>query len=486
MRIPFAVLIAFSSLSLHADQAPAEVDGALRARVNEFFTMQLNHQFRQAEALVAEDTKDFYYEAKKPNFKSFRIDGIEYSSDLQTAVVTIRGKNDVLFAGAGIVEMDFAERSKWKIENGKWCWYFDKDSLLNTPFGRVKAAPSDGAKPPSDGAGPVSPLGPFRSPSAAALRGGAVQVDRAQIQLDAGNPQPAVINLKNNLPGPVNLTVIDPPQGLKISIARPELAAGEATQVTIMPDPNATDRPTTVLLRAQPVNQIISIAIAWAPGPVSPLGPFRSPSAAELRGGAVQVDRAQIQLDDGNPQPAVINLKNILPGPVYLSVVELPPGLKVSIARPELAIGEATQVTFMPDPVAINRPATLRLLAQPGNQIISIAIAWPPGPVSPLGPSSAAELRAVEVDRAQIQLDDGNPQPVVINLKNILRGPVYLSVVETPRGLKISIARPNLAIGESTQVTVTPDPVEINRPSTLRLLAQPVGQIISIAITWAP
>jgi hypothetical protein len=140
----------------------------------------------------------------------------------------------------------------------------------------------------------------------------------------------------------------------------------------------------------------------------------------------------------------------------------------------------------MPDPVAINRPATLRLLAQPGNQIISIAIAWPPGPVSPLGPSSAAELRAVEVDRAQIQLDDGNPQPVVINLKNILRGPVYLSVVETPRGLKISIARPNLAIGESTQVTVTPDPVEINRPSTLRLLAQPVGQIISIAITWAP
>ena len=373
MRIPFAVLIAFSSLSLHADQAPAEVDGALRARVNEFFTMQLNHQFRQAEALVAEDTKDFYYEAKKPNFKSFRIDGIEYSSDLQTAVVTIRGKNDVLFAGAGIVEMDFAERSKWKIENGKWCWYFDKDSLLNTPFGRVKAAPSDGAKPPSDGAGPVSPLGPFRSPSAAALRGGAVQVDRAQIQLDAGNPQ-----------------------------------------------------------------------------------------------------------------PAVINLKNILPGPVYLSVVELPPGLKVSIARPELAIGEATQVTIMPDPVAINRPATLRLLAQPGNQIISIAIAWPPGPVSPLGPSSAAELRAVEVDRAQIQLDDGNPQPVVINLKNILRGPVYLSVVETPRGLKISIARPNLAIGESTQVTVTPDPVEINRPSTLRLLAQPVGQIISIAITWAP
>src|ERR1039458_2187897 len=38
---------------------PADVDAALRARVLEFFDLHVKGEFRKAEALVAEDTKDF-------------------------------------------------------------------------------------------------------------------------------------------------------------------------------------------------------------------------------------------------------------------------------------------------------------------------------------------------------------------------------------------------------------------------------------------
>src|SRR6187401_2055965 len=78
---------------------PAGVDEALRARINEFYRHHVKQQFRQAEALVAEDTKDFFYSHNKPQYLSFEISRIEYSKDFTKAKATIIGEQYIMMPG---------------------------------------------------------------------------------------------------------------------------------------------------------------------------------------------------------------------------------------------------------------------------------------------------------------------------------------------------------------------------------------------------
>ena len=257
MRFVSPVLIFLSSsliFSLLLAQAPPEVEQALRTRVSEFYQLQVDHKFRQAEQLIAEDSKDFYYESKKPDLKSFSIKKIEYSPDFQKAKVTISTKAEIMFPGTGPVLMDVNVPGNWKLEDGKWCWFIDKEALLETPFGKVKA-PSDGAE--SD------PRAMFQAAASGQMQH-AVTADREQIQLDPAHPKPEAVTLKNVLPGPVTLKVMTSSPGLKVTIAKPQLAAGESTQATIVPVENAPARPDKVVLAVTPVQQTVTIAIKWA------------------------------------------------------------------------------------------------------------------------------------------------------------------------------------------------------------------------------
>ena len=58
-----------------AAQTPATPasEKALRARVSEFFQLQVDKKFRQAEALVATESRDDYYDSSKPKMESFKI-----------------------------------------------------------------------------------------------------------------------------------------------------------------------------------------------------------------------------------------------------------------------------------------------------------------------------------------------------------------------------------------------------------------------------
>ena len=49
---------------LQTKRLPREVDPARSARIGEFYQEQVGGKFRQAEALVAAETKDYFYGAK--------------------------------------------------------------------------------------------------------------------------------------------------------------------------------------------------------------------------------------------------------------------------------------------------------------------------------------------------------------------------------------------------------------------------------------
>src|SRR6266849_1458884 len=51
------------------EKAPPPIDEALRARVDKFYQSYVTGKFREAFALVAEDSQDAYFAAPKPQFK---------------------------------------------------------------------------------------------------------------------------------------------------------------------------------------------------------------------------------------------------------------------------------------------------------------------------------------------------------------------------------------------------------------------------------
>src|SRR4051794_40974187 len=68
-----------------APKAPAAVDEALRARIQEFFDLHIKKQYRKAEELVAEDTKDYFYTHDKPTYISCEISKIDYTDHFTKA-----------------------------------------------------------------------------------------------------------------------------------------------------------------------------------------------------------------------------------------------------------------------------------------------------------------------------------------------------------------------------------------------------------------
>src|SRR6266545_4652975 len=78
---------------------PAEVDQALRARVQEFFDLHVKGQYRQAEELVAEDTKDYFYTHDKPKYLSCEISKIDYTDKFTKASAVVTCSRYVMMPG---------------------------------------------------------------------------------------------------------------------------------------------------------------------------------------------------------------------------------------------------------------------------------------------------------------------------------------------------------------------------------------------------
>src|SRR5215475_5648840 len=93
----FTLLTMFAAVALAQSQdpfnrPPADVDEALRARIKLFYQYHVTgdaQAYRKAEALVAEDTKDYFYTHNKPKYISFEISRIDYSDHFTKAKATV-------------------------------------------------------------------------------------------------------------------------------------------------------------------------------------------------------------------------------------------------------------------------------------------------------------------------------------------------------------------------------------------------------------
>jgi hypothetical protein len=231
------------------DKPPQDVDDALRARVTEFYRLQVDGKFRLAEALVAEASKDDFYAAGKPSIKDFRIDQIAYSDHYTKAKVTMVGKQMVSFMGMAAPQlMDMPFPSFWKIDNGKWCFYYFVDPDHMTPFGKQKP-PTPGAKN-----GPLD----YKPADLSTISQG-VKPDKRAVKLGDTDER---VELTNTLPGQVTLSLSEKEfSGIEVKLDKTELKAGEVATLTIKPK-SAVGRPRTMVgVIVQPSNQLIQVEV---------------------------------------------------------------------------------------------------------------------------------------------------------------------------------------------------------------------------------
>jgi len=229
------------------NKPPADVDRALRARIAEFFQDHVNREFRKAEALVAEDTKDYFYATNKPNYLSFELVSIKYSDDFRKAEAVVKCEQRVPFPGFAGKAMIFPIPSFWKLENGDWYWYVDKDRLDDSPFGHMTPGPypDKAAKPAALPPIPTS-LQQFYS---------MVKADTSEVKLAPGAS--AEVAISNSSPGPIALAARSNTPGVEVHIDQAQLKAGDHAKLTIHAGNGASSG--SVQVEVQPTGQIITI-----------------------------------------------------------------------------------------------------------------------------------------------------------------------------------------------------------------------------------
>ncbi|MCU1259897.1 MAG: hypothetical protein JWO80_2782 [Bryobacterales bacterium] len=237
------------------DKAPADVEDALRSRVQEFYQDHVDGKFRKAEQLVAEESKDGFYAANKPALEAFKIGDISFSDSYKKAKVTIVGKMTMTFLGMGAPKlMDVPFPSYWKIEGGRWCWYIYNDPNRVTPFGKIN---------PQTTSASGDPGAAFKMPDINSIAN-AIQADRQTLKMAKAAGAEEKVTISNRMPGAVKLQVEQASYpGLEVRLDKSDLREGEKAVVTVRTIAAKEYLTRTVRILVQPLNQAIDILVSF-------------------------------------------------------------------------------------------------------------------------------------------------------------------------------------------------------------------------------
>ncbi len=250
-RIPLLVLFAVAAFAQNADnpfdKPPADVDKALRDRIYEFYHYHVTGEYRKAEALVAEDTKDFFYSRNKPSYLSFEISKIQYSDNYTRAKAMVLCEQYVMVPGFADKPLKVPIPSTWKLVDGKWYWWVDPEALRETPWGRM--TPGPGVRPTSS-AFPAIPdsAEPFLHQ---------VKADKQSVRLKPGRSEQVTIT--NTAPGPMTVSLAGAPPGIVAKLDRGEMKIGDKAVLTLNANENAKSG--LLNLRVEQTGELIPIQV---------------------------------------------------------------------------------------------------------------------------------------------------------------------------------------------------------------------------------
>ncbi|MGD0500271.1 MAG: hypothetical protein ABSC23_17765 [Bryobacteraceae bacterium] len=235
-----------------ADRPPAAVDRALRARVAQFYQNFVDGKFREAEPLVAKDTKELFFAMGKPQYFGFEIKNITYSEKFTRANVLTVCQQMMMLPGLPGGAYPAPTTSTWKLEKGKWYWYVDQAAAQDSPFGKMGGTASG---KDSGGSSPTPPPTSFTSPDFALHK---VTADKGSLALKAGGS--GEVTFSNSAQGPMSVSLNGKPSGFEITPARADLTGGGKATFTVKALPDAQTE--TVSFRIAPTGETIELKIA--------------------------------------------------------------------------------------------------------------------------------------------------------------------------------------------------------------------------------
>jgi hypothetical protein len=252
-RFPVLVLFVAVSFAQTAgdlfNKPPADVDQALRARITEFYTLHVKGDFRKAEALVAEETKDLFYNAEKTKYLSFEISRIEYSSNFTRAKATVLLEQIIRMPMFPDTPFKVPTPSRWKLVDGKWYWYMDLEALRETPFGKMSPGPDR-----APGTLPAPGAVPTTTPDWILNE---VKLDKQSVSLRAGESEEVAVT--NGAPGPMSISVAGKVPGIDVKFDRTDLKAGEKALLTLRAGNDA--RSGVLSIRVEQTGEMLPIQI---------------------------------------------------------------------------------------------------------------------------------------------------------------------------------------------------------------------------------
>jgi len=243
------------------EKAPPELDKALRERIAFFYQCHVDGKFRQADQVVAEDSKDAFFAAEKPRYRGFEIVRIVYSENFTRARAVVAVDTDFMAPGIGKMAVKAPLVSLWKLENGQWWWYVDPNAGRQTPFGTMR--PGEGSS------APLHLNIPTRPEDAVRLLG-KVTANKTEVRLSSYEPASDEVVLTNHMPGQVDLRLeYNGFPGFEARLERQALRANESVKLLLRVEPqDKSPKPTlTVNVRVEPLNQVIPIRVTFAVPP---------------------------------------------------------------------------------------------------------------------------------------------------------------------------------------------------------------------------
>lgn len=235
-------------------KAPPDVDEALRARISKFYQAQVDGHPRQSEQYVAEDSKDYFFEMRKPRILSFEVRQIDYTDEFTKATVVVFAQLYVKFPGFDKKPLSMPVKTLWKIVDGQWYWYIDPETVNDTPFGK-----SSSSGPATAAGGTIPDISQGPNPESLYKQ---VRANRDRIRLKASEASSDEVTISSTLPGVVTLRLqaSDIP-GVEIKLDRTQLKPGESAKLSFHaePRPGMSRLPFTAVVVVVPINLAIPI-----------------------------------------------------------------------------------------------------------------------------------------------------------------------------------------------------------------------------------
>jgi hypothetical protein len=213
--------------------APPEVMDAVKARVVQFYTYFKEAKFRQAEALVTEESKDLFYNAPKKPLLGFEVATIQFNEQFDEAKVLVNV--DTMSPLMGATPFKLPVGGKWVWVNDNWFLHME-ERKRESPFGEMKGG--TGA-PQGVTAGAFSGQG---------IKPEALQnmyaVETRQVRFPGGSDEPVERSVVLHNTGPAKLEIekqgADLP-GLTVDTGEGQVEPGEQREIRFTYDPTVAN-----------------------------------------------------------------------------------------------------------------------------------------------------------------------------------------------------------------------------------------------------